>query len=373
VSAELKRRAGAARAWLFDAALPLWAGAGFDAKTGLFQEKLDHAGAPVSGLARRMRVQTRQTYVFRQAARLGWPGDWKPLVRAGLETIAARGRAEGGAVGCALSETGKLVDPRRDLYDQAFALFALAHARDIDPSTVDRRIADLFAYLDTQVGPNGGFLEGDVKPAPRWQNPHMHLFEAGIALAEAGIERGMALAREIAGLFDAYFFDAANGALGEYYAPDWSRAAGDEGRFAEPGHHCEWIWLLDRWRRHGGGERAAPAQALWARVARDGLHRGVVIDGIWRDDGPRTKTARLWPQTERLKAALIRWETGAGGEDDIIAAYDGLWRYFEGMRPGLWRDRMGEDGAFVEEPSPASSLYHIVVALSELMRVADLD
>ena len=68
----------------------------------------------------------------------------------------------------------------------------------------------------------------------------------------------------------------------------------------------------------------------------------------------------------------MRFEAGIGGEDDVIAAYDGLWRYFEGLRPGLWRDRMREDGGFVEEPAPASSLYHIVVAFTELMRVAEL-
>ena len=33
---------------------------------------------------------------------------------------------------------------------------------------------------------------------------------------------------------------------------------------------------------------------------------------------------------------------------------------------GLWRDRQEEDGAFVEEPAPASSLYHIAAAWIQL-------
>ena len=143
-------------------------------------------------------------------------------------------------------------------------------------------------------------------------------------------------------------------------------------RLAEPGHHCEWIWLIDRWRRISGEDRSAAAAKLWARVQRDGIANGVAIDEIWRDDGPRTRTARLWPQTERLKAALIRHETGQGPEADIHAAYDGLWLYFAGLPDGLWRDRMRADGGFVDEPAPASSLYHIVVALSELMRLAEI-
>jgi mannose/cellobiose epimerase-like protein (N-acyl-D-glucosamine 2-epimerase family) len=36
--------------------------------------------------------------------------------------------------------------------------------------------------------------------------------------------------------------------------------------------------------------------------------------------------------------------------------------------PGLWRDKQGPDGAFVEEPASASSLYHIIAAVSELQR-----
>ncbi len=35
---------------------------------------------------------------------------------------------------------------------------------------------------------------------------------------------------------------------------------------------------------------------------------------------------------------------------------------------GLWRDWMGPDGALVDEPAPASSLYHIAGAIAELAR-----
>jgi mannose/cellobiose epimerase-like protein (N-acyl-D-glucosamine 2-epimerase family) len=41
------------------------------------------------------------------------------------------------------------------------------------------------------------------------------------------------------------------------------------------------------------------------------------------------------------------------------------------LKPGLWRDRRGADGQFIDEPSPASSFYHIVLALSELFRVVE--
>ncbi len=368
----LKERSAAARAWLVGSALPLWSDAGFDAQTGLFEEKLDLDGRPVPG-PRRVRVQNRQLYVFVQAGRLGWTGPWRERALAALATVLGPAKAPGGGVGHLLDERGRLIDPRRDLYDQAFGLFALAQARGLDAARADARIGEVVGYLATQRGPNGGFLEGEIKPAPRWQNPHMHLFEAGIALHEAGSPHGLALASEVAGLFDRYFFDAQNGALGEYYNDDLSRAPGKVGRLCEPGHHFEWIWLLDRWRKVSGEDRDAAAQRLWSHAVTHGLSGGVAIDEVWRDGGARTASARLWPQTERLKAALVRFERGGDAADAgaAAAAYDGLETYFHGLKPGLWRDRRDADGGFADEPAPASSFYHIVLALSELFRVAD--
>ena len=81
--------------------------------------------------------------------------------------------------------------------------------------------------------------------------------------------------------------------------------------------------------------------------------------------------ARLWPQTERMKAAL-RFADFSEGEErerflkDAADAVDGLRKYFDGVPPGLWRDKFNPDGTWVDEPSPASSLYHIAVAIAEL-------
>ena len=38
---------------------------------------------------------------------------------------------------------------------------------------------------------------------------------------------------------------------------------------------------------------------------------------------------------------------------------------------GLWRDRLDAWGSFIEEPAPASSLYHLVGAVLELSRLPE--
>ena len=60
---------------------------------------------------------------------------------------------------------------------------------------------------------------------------------------------------------------------------------------------------------------------------------------------------------------------------NAIEATHTLMQYFETPVRGLWRDRMNAEGAFVEEPVPASSFYHIVgaaLAVDRLVRVTRL-
>ncbi len=368
---ELPAIATRARAWLFEAALPLWATAGFNPGTGFFVESLDGEGRP-STEPHRVRVQARQTYVFMEAGRLGWPGPWRDLATAGLRTLLGPARAEGGASGFRIDAEGVLVDARRDLYDQAFSLFALAHARALDPVAVDGRIGEILAYLDTQRAPGGGFLEGDIDPWPRRQNPHMHLLEAGLALTAAGAPQGQELLEEVGTLFAKVFYDPHSGSLSEYYADDLMPLPGDRGALVEPGHHCEWAWLLDGVWRRGGPDFTSQADRLWAHALRHGLERGILIDEVLRTGQATASTARLWPQTERLKAALVRWERQApgAGPAEILAAFEGLFGFLEGAPPGLWHERRFADGRVQDGPSPASSLYHLTCAISELVRAA---
>jgi len=78
--------------------------------------------------------------------------------------------------------------------------------------------------------------------------------------------------------------------------------------------------------------------------------------------------ARLWPQTERLKAhSLMARLTGEPRHWRLAGeAAQALEGYFHTGARGLWHDRRLPDGSFVRETSPASSFYHIVCAVGEL-------
>ena len=75
-------------------------------------------------------------------------------------------------------------------------------------------------------------------------------------------------------------------------------------------------------------------------------------------------TARLWPQTERIRAYLI--DRHDGDEARLREAIESLSRYLDAPLPGLWYENLAADGRFVVEAAPATSLYHIVGAIAEL-------
>jgi mannose-6-phosphate isomerase len=98
------------------------------------------------------------------------------------------------------------------------------------------------------------------------------------------------------------------------------------------------------------------------------------MNSLLDDFSPHDAGARLWPQTERLKAAALA--ARISGEPRYLAmaaaAADGLMRYLDCPIPGLWRDRIDANDVVVDEPAPASSFYHLVAAIAEISALARL-
>lgn len=377
---QLRASALRARAWLFEYALPLWLSEGFDWKIGMFAERIGETGHSVP-LDRRLRVQARQTYVCAEAAALGWSGNWRTPLEAGVRVLTGIGRRADGGFVHLFDPDGRVKDSRSDLYDHAFGLFALAKAATV--LNTPALVADVRAgwqWLDIHwAHPAGGYREGEIVSADiRRQNPHMHLFEAALALHEAdsradGLRRSAALAT----LFRTRFFDDEHGALPEYFDETWTRSSGAAGRVTEPGHQFEWAWLLRKYAAVSGDIDVLPiAERLIDHGRQYGIDpkRGVAINEVWIDGQVKTSSARLWPQTERLKAAVSDLNRDPRRATvEVEAALCGLFRFLDEPVSGAWRDVLQADGTLIQEASPASSLYHITCAIGELVRAAEID
>jgi len=362
-------------AWLVNDAYPLWARRGIDPHGG-FIEALgpDGFGLP---LARRARVHPRQVYAFAQARAFGWAGDVAGIVNRGMEYFTAHYCRDDGMFRALAAADGTPLDDRALLYDQAFALMGLAAAAAaLDAhGEFEARAVALRGLIERRLGTADGSLRSEeAAAAVRESNPHMHLLEACLAWAEIGADAGWtAWVRRLIELALERFIRKDTGALGESYTATWVATPGLAGRIIEPGHHFEWAWLLLRCESlHPAPLHPAPLRAAALRLLaigdQYGVRHGVAINALLDDFTVADANARLWPQTERLKAALLAatltrephyWSMAH-------AAAASFFPYLETSVPGLWFDVLQPDGQFNIGPAPASTFYHMVGAIAAL-------
>lgn len=364
------------RDWLFRQALPLWATAGIDAD-GRFVETLDLKGRPITGQPRRTRVQARQVYVFAEAVALGWT-DGEAVARRGLDALIRDARRLNGAEWDGLwvrtvDDSGGVIDPTPDLYDQAFVLFALAAAHRVlgddraRPLALQTLALQTLAAIEAQMADpvHGGWQEAVPPVLPRRQNPHMHMLEALLAWQAVAPDPAFeAAARQVLTLFATRFFDPSAAVLGEYFTADWAIAPGAAGQVIEPGHHMEWVWLLDQARRLGFDGCARQADALFAAALTNGVDaQGLMIREVDRIGVVRDGGRRLWGQTEAIRTLRLRGRTEAALTliDHVFATH------LATPVPGLWIDSFDADGQPQDAAVPASTLYHLMTAFSALL------
>lgn len=360
--------------WLADSAYPLWAHEGVDATNGGFIETLARNGRGLPH-PRRARVQPRQIYAFAQAGALGWTGDVSRIVSRGVDYFDRFYRRPDGLFRTLAAVDGAPLDDRALLYDQAFALLGYAAAGtalDARDAFEKRALALYDAIENRFAAGDGAFRSGEITAGHFESNPHMHLLEACLAWAELGVDPEWSVrARDLVDLAVTRFVRADTGALGEAYATDWTPAPGVAGRIIEPGHQYEWAWLLLRARNHHPAPLRDVALRLIAIGEEHGVHGQVAINSLLDDFSIHDADARFWPQTERLKAALLAaTHTGEERYWDVAAmAAASLLPYLDTPVPGLWFDVRRPDGALVDSSSPASTFYHLVGAIVVLRNI----
>jgi mannose/cellobiose epimerase-like protein (N-acyl-D-glucosamine 2-epimerase family) len=271
---------------------------------------------------------------------------------------------------------GDSLDEEALLYDQAFALLgyaAAAAALDARPE-FEMRALELRRIIDTRMRADDGSYASRMGAREiRESNPHMHLLEAYLAWAEIGQDAGWAGGvKNLVEIALTGFIREDSGAIRESYLATWQPDPGIAGRRIEPGHQFEWAWLLlrsERW--HSGALRAA-ALRLISVGEKYGVHQGVAVNALNDDFSVSDGNARLWPQTERLKAALL-----AAAVTNDSSYWSMAWTaaaswapYLNTRVPGLWLDVRSPSGAYADSPAPASTFYHLVAGVLALTQAS---
>ena len=409
-TSDLQRQARRLLAWFTEVALPFWQAHGIDGSTGGAWESVSQDGHPETEKNRRSMVQARQMFVFSLAhhynwlARRGWfsKRSWLGKIGRfgngqGSENRSASFTAKGicrylrdhalnpdfhGLYYHSLTPGHQPADQKVDAYDISFNLLAQGwHYRITGQKALltqaDAALATLHASLASD---NGGFMEGNYPATWRRQNPHMHLLEAFMCLFEAtGDGKWLDEAASIITLFEKHFFNA--GVLLEYFDQDWRPARVDGQLLVEPGHLMEWVWLLDRYERltaqpsskppSNSPFRAAPyINALYDKALHWGTDpdSGLLLDAINPAGEVIAASKRLWPQTEAIRTHLIMARLGDDeAEARAARAIAALFvHYLDDRVPGTWADSVDSANRTVAGPSPASSLYHLATAVSDV-------
>jgi mannose/cellobiose epimerase-like protein (N-acyl-D-glucosamine 2-epimerase family) len=354
--------------WLKNHAIPLWLENGIDWTKGGFFEELSFEGAAVEGNKRAL-VQARQIYSFRVAKNLNLlPTDRAvKIIRHGAEFLMSRCSLPSGGFLHSVDSDGKPVNPVPELYTQAFGIFGLANAFAEEPDSQQRtqfrdraRAVVNFLKRDRRVAA-GGFNEIRNSAFTYESNPHMHLFEAALSWMEVDQDPiWRTLADEVLHLCLTRFI--VDDHLCEHFDENWQPITSNNRFVFEPGHHYEWAWLMGRYEKLTGKNLLPIRNKLFESHAKECVStvEKLAFDEMWSDNTPKTKSSRFWPQCERIKAASQFKNKQVAQE-----AMEALFLFFETDKPGLWMDRRLESGKFTDQLPKASSLYHIIGAISE--------
>ena len=376
--------------WLRDSAWPFWLENGLARdQHGVaygFHEHLHHdhphCTADFSRLSRLL-VITRQIYVFSEAMAAGLEAA-KEAVVLGLALLRTSARHPiTGLYSSRLDARQSAVEQRKEayeLYDHAFVLFAFASAMKVLPCEETRRDAiAVHGVLSDNFMHRAGFYESLPPMGSRRQNPHMHLFEAYLAAIEAfGPSVFLQRAHYLAQFFVEYLLDSNQGCVPEQLDESLEPQR-EAGCFVtEPGHLAEWVRLLLWYRAivaklgHDPEIEVLPAvrklTQFYKRHGSDDITKALV-DEVWSDGRSKVTSQRLWPQTERIQAELLREEATA---HSVLEAFEVLQSYIDAAPNGLWAERRLSNGSFSREPSPATSLYHLTNAITKARRVVSL-
>ena len=342
---------------------------------GGFHERLGADLIPVATGRKRLMVQARQLYVLSHAALLG-DRSGAAAADQGYRFLLGtyRDHVHGGWHFAATPE-GEVLDGSKDLYGHVFLLFALAwlHRAFSAPGAIELAAETMDTLHARMALPYGGFhasaaQEWTPSDGPLLQNPHMHLFEAVLALHEvSGDSRWMEEADALVRLFRDRLFHRATGTLREVFEVGWITHP-QRGSIVEPGHQFEWVWLLDRYCRQGGPiDVTAEIGSLFSFARSHGFdeEHGGIHDQVDPDGTPLLRTRRIWPVAETLKAYVAMAGSGLATPAEADRMADHLLRNFVPDDRAGWHETLTREGVPTMTDLPGSTPYHVFLAAIE--------
>ena len=347
--------------------LPFWMEHAVDPANGAFLGSLTNDLVPDPAAERGALLTSRILWTYSAAFRQYRDPAYLAMAdRAHRDLINNFQDREHGGFWWSIGADGAVTRDRKQIYGQAFAIYALAeyHAATGRREPLDQAIAVF--HLIEKYGRDivhGGYLEAfdrtwspiaDLRLSavdqndPKSQNTHLHVMEAYTTLLRNWPDGGLRTALiDLVEIMLTRIANPVTGHLGLFFATDWTLRS-DRISY---GHDIEAAWLLT--------EAAAclrdPAltdrtHALAVKIATATLTEGIDTDGgVYNEGGPAGLTntnKEWWPQAEAVVGFINAYQLS--GEGRFLRAATHAWDFIEDRlidrQYGEWRRGVTRDG-----------------------------
>jgi len=381
------------QAELHDHILSFWRERMVDRQRGGFYGRLDGAGRLHPQAAKGVVLNARILWSFAAAARYSGRDDYRRLAERAYaylhEHFADR---EQGGVYWLLDCEGSPLDTKKQIYAQAFTVYALAEYYRLGGSreALDWAV-ELYGLIErySRDRQQGGYLEAfdrdwglladlrlseqDANEA-KTMNTHLHLLEAYTNLYRAWPDGQ--LHQDLLDLIDLFlnrFIDPQTYHLHLFFDEHWKLKS----HTISFGHDIEAAWLLtEAAALTGEAALIEKVKTTAVAIAAATLAEGVDADGgLFNEAGPQGLTdtdKHWWPQAEAMVGFWNAWELS--GEARFTAAARRSWgfirEYLVDRAGGEWRWGVRRDGAPMREENkagPWKAPYHNTRACLEMI------
>lgn len=390
----LSRLRSELQAELTEGILPYWMLRTLDDQHGGFVGAIDSHNVPDWSAPKSAVLNTRILWTFAAAQRVLDDERYAPFAQRAAEYVRERFiDHENGGVYWMLDATGRVLDARKHVYAQAFAIYGLSeHYR---ASGSRESLADavaLFELLDGHARDDevGGYREAfsaDWRPledarlsdvdvnAARSMNSHLHILEAYANLYRAWPDA--ILAGRLRALIDVileHIIDVRTGHVHAFFDESWWPMPHD----ISFGHDIETSWLLldaadalgDPLLRHRTRAVAIRLAEVVLAEGYDAEHGGIFY--ALSDDGRLDTDKEWWPQAEAIVGFVNAYEETSQAK--FLGAACKTWEFTRrnivDHDAGEWHRRVTRDGAVRpehEKVGPWKCPYHNSRACLEMI------
>jgi mannobiose 2-epimerase len=308
--------------------LGFWLMYGPDLEYGGFHGQINRIGKPDPAAEKSLVLESRIVWTFAAAYRDFPRDEYRKAAKDAFDFMEQHlwDREHGGWF-WSVSRSGGMLDGKKHLYGQSFAIYAMAEYYRAfgDKKALDRAMED-FGLMEKHAHDQkyGGYLEpftrewkpdaGENPIGPSDQkstNTHLHLMESFTNLFRAGNDP---LVRkrleEVYGILLTRVTDPA-GYAHEYFKPDWTPVPSPDSSY---GHEVEEAWLL----LDTASALGRPKEEKCARLAKALVDRSLKYGTDEKDGSLYARGPVAGPPTDRARTWWVEAEFMVG----LLAVYD---------------------------------------------------